>query len=136
MGSTYPIGYRYADRPLPSGTMRLPRGNEATPHLTMRERGDTSSSPARMRRRLVFPRRDEALPRLLARGRGVASSPRTGTRRRVVLPRGDKASFSREARRGNYDEPWLDYNEKHAPQSALPCTASCSKELLNRAIHY
>ncbi|RRT74549.1 hypothetical protein B296_00032230 [Ensete ventricosum] len=59
--------------------MRLPRSNEATPRLTMRERGDTSSSRAGTRHCLVFLL---GAPRLLAQERGAAL-------------------FSREARRGD-----------------------------------
>ncbi|RZS27140.1 hypothetical protein BHM03_00060567, partial [Ensete ventricosum] len=60
---TGPTGYRYADCPLPGGTVEIgvsPRGNEAPPRLPAGERGDASSSCAGMRHRLVFPRGDEA----------------------------------------------------------------------------
>ncbi|RZS14737.1 hypothetical protein BHM03_00046470 [Ensete ventricosum] len=51
-----------------------PHGNEATPHLTTRERGYASSYRTGMRRRLVSPRENEAPPCLPAGGRGDASS--------------------------------------------------------------
>ncbi|RRT77013.1 hypothetical protein B296_00012741 [Ensete ventricosum] len=62
---TGPTGYRYVDRLLPGGTVRLPAGT---------------------RRRLVF-QRDEATPRLLAQERGDTSFSREARRRLITIAR-------------------------------------------------
>ncbi|RWW22589.1 hypothetical protein GW17_00013205 [Ensete ventricosum] len=62
---TGPTGYRYVDRLLPGGTVRLPAGT---------------------RRRLVF-QRDEATPRLLAQERGDTSFSRQARRRLITIAR-------------------------------------------------
>ncbi|RZS26022.1 hypothetical protein BHM03_00059314 [Ensete ventricosum] len=77
-------GYRYADRPLPDGTVEIgvspcgnkamrrcllsPREDKAPPHLPAGERGTASSSRMGTRRRLVFQHENEAMPRLPTRG--------------------------------------------------------------------
>ncbi|RZR81178.1 hypothetical protein BHM03_00007364 [Ensete ventricosum] len=62
---TGPTGYRYVDRLLSGGTVRLPAGT---------------------RRRLVF-QRDEATPRLLAQERGDTSFSRQARRRLITIAR-------------------------------------------------
>ncbi|RZS05826.1 hypothetical protein BHM03_00036385 [Ensete ventricosum] len=65
---TGPIGYQYANCPLPGGTIKIgvsPHGNEVTRH------------------RLVFQQENEAMPRLPTGERGDALSSRGETRCRL-----------------------------------------------------
>ncbi|RWW64975.1 hypothetical protein BHE74_00027742 [Ensete ventricosum] len=67
---TGPIGYQYANCPLPGGTIKIgvsPHGNEVTRH------------------RLVFQQENEAMPRLPTGERGDALSSRGETRCRLVF---------------------------------------------------
>ncbi|RZS12506.1 hypothetical protein BHM03_00044021, partial [Ensete ventricosum] len=67
-GGTFRFGRIPSKSPSAKGTPRagtrqhlvFPCGNEATPRLLARERGNATSSRGRMRRRLVFPQENEA----------------------------------------------------------------------------
>ncbi|RRT85145.1 hypothetical protein B296_00002634 [Ensete ventricosum] len=73
---TGPTGYRYADRPLPGGTVK---SEVSLREATLREMNEV--------RRCLVPMRDEAMPRSYA-GRGDASFL-CGTRR-CLLPRAER----------------------------------------------